>query len=165
MIVTYQWDEFSMAFNTQTGECITRYPGGHWSGSKPVPEDHFHATKLGITPELHRLEHELAHHLVGFAYYGEKTGSPVVYRDAHHIPQEEGGWAKEGWSEAEREEWMTTALQYLSHAREFDPGAIMDLQGKRSIVISRLSRRLNALVCLAECAGSDMTLILKPEGL
>ncbi len=91
----------------------------------PVPEDAFHAKQLGITEKQHRLEHELLHHLVGLFYYKDKNGSPVVYRDVHHIP------LPAFYSMIE--EWLVTGLTYSLHEKEWEhkTKAMMHLQERK----------------------------------
>ena len=76
-----------LVFNPEDGSAITYYGDGRWSGCAPVPDDEYHAAVLVVTPAEHRLMHELAHHLVGFAFYGSIYGSPIIYRDAQHVEQ------------------------------------------------------------------------------
>lgn len=102
-MIVYRWPcGLRLEYEPATGTAITRYPRGRWSGCGPVPEDAMHAERLGISPGEHRLAHELAHHLVGFAA-GNPLGSHVVLCDAFHIPQDEDGRI---------EEWHVTAVTY-----------------------------------------------------
>lgn len=159
MIISFYWPLFTMRFNTDTGECLTHYSNDRWSGCEPVPEDLFHGNRLGITPELHRLEHEIAHHLIGLSVYKHAHGSPVIYRDACHESQDKGGFVKPGWSEADREEWLTSALQYHAHGKSTDYGALLDLQAA-GVDVAKMAGQLRALVMLAENATSDMGLLM-----
>ena len=139
-MTTYRWPTFYLNHEPETGQTFTFYRDDIWSGCGVVPEDHEHAAALGITPAQHRLVHELGHHLVGLHYYADPNGSPIVYRDAHNIPQEAGGMVKPDWSEADREEWMTTALTYMAYTgpksgmrvhykpAEYDVWAIKELE-------------------------------------
>lgn len=151
--VWFQWPDFMLEWKPANGAVLTRYISGEWSGSLPVPDDAYHAERLGITPELHRLEHELAHHLVGLNFYKFIFGSPIIYRDAHKQPQPE--------REAELEEWMTTALQYHSHGRKADFGALVDLQGAGADV-NALSRQLRALMDLAASPIPGLMMRMEP---
>ena len=106
-----------------TGEVYTRYPDGAFSGCGIVPGDEFHGPRLGITPAKHRLLHELAHHMVGMAM-PEKgiIGCPIIWRDAHSIPQV--------YPEADTREWIITGLSYHALSKVNDPwqfGALIDL--------------------------------------
>jgi len=107
-MTVYDSGVFTLSFDPTTGEAITRYAGGRWSGCAPVPDDAFHAERLGITRSEHRLEHELAHHLFGYAK--GFVGSPIIWRDAHGVAQKQ--------PDSDLEEWMVTALQYLSHGHQ-----------------------------------------------
>lgn len=113
--ITYRWPDCTLEHDPESGHTVVRFPGGRWSGCGVVDGDRHHAERLGIAPERHRLVHELLHVEVARVLYG--PGAGVVYRDAHHIPQEAGGWAKVGWTEAAREEWCVTALTYLLYNR------------------------------------------------
>lgn len=116
----YHWDFFYLKYDPETGSAYTFYPDESSSGCEPGPDDAFHAGRLGITTGEHRLLHELAHHLIGTRYYHLSTGSPVIWRDAHGIPQEP--------RESELEEWMATALSYIACGRSCeDYGALLDL--------------------------------------
>ena len=120
-MITYQFPVFTLTHNPDTGETYTRYEGGYWSGCGLVEGDHVHAPKLGITPQTHRLQHELAHHLVGIWYYGQAS-SPVIYRDAHLMPQPE--------RDSMLEEWYTTSFQYFLCDKNYEWGALLDLSKK-----------------------------------
>lgn len=91
---------FSIKFDGK--ETFTTFDNGHWTGGGVVPEDFFHAEKLGITPEEHRLQHELAHHVIGLMFYG-KPYSEVLWSAAHETRLPDY---------ANEEEWLVTALQY-----------------------------------------------------
>jgi hypothetical protein len=82
-IVKYIWPEFTMTYNTATGNTTTMYNDGCCSGCDPVPDDQFHALQLGITDKLHRLNHELIHHLLALyhRHKPEGNGSEIVYHD------------------------------------------------------------------------------------
>ena len=124
--IRYIWPDFRLVHDTETGHTMTHYAGGHWSGGDVVPDDAFHADLLGITPERHRLAHEVGHHLTAIAmqYEGCSMGCRIVYRDAHHIPQVH--------PEAGIDEWRINALVYYTYERQMreagDFGALMDLQ-------------------------------------
>jgi hypothetical protein len=137
--IKYTWPSFNLVYNRETGRTTTFYPNGRWSGCDPVPEDKFHGEKLGITNKLHRLQHELAHHLVGIHYYGADS-SPIIHRDANGIPQTQ--------PHSELEEWMVTALQYYSRNRWSDFGAMMDLSKKTDV--DKLAKQLAYLMDAAE---------------
>ena len=127
-MTVYRWPTFTLNHEPETGQTVTFYRDDIWSGCGVVEDDHEHAAALLITPQQHRLAHELGHHLIGLHYYRDPYGSPVVWRDAHGIPQTEGGLVKPDWSEADREEWMTTALTYWAfHAADYDEWAIEEL--------------------------------------
>lgn len=107
-------------YDTVTGDTKTVWPkDSRWSGCLPIPEDEYHAKRLGITDKLHRFEHEYVHHLIGIHYY-KQPWSPIIYRDAYHIPQPE--------HESMIEEWLVTAMQYFFHDHDAtDFGAILDI--------------------------------------
>jgi hypothetical protein len=109
-VIVYRWRDadFVLTYDPETGRTVTTYDDLRWSGCDPVPEDALHAGRLGITPGEHRLAHELAHHIVGFA--GGYVGSRVIRWDAHEIPQD---WHAGGY-ESEIEEWHTTAVVYAA---------------------------------------------------
>lgn len=134
--IEYVWPALTLKHDTATGWTNTRYPDGHTSGCAPVPEDAFHAEALGITPERHRLVHELLHHLVGFAF--GYVGSPVIWKDAHGYDQSVAVIVSEGetvtlpesakpYLTAEIEEWIVTAYTYALYGKPHDAGAMMDV--------------------------------------
>jgi hypothetical protein len=125
-VIAFDFGDVRLEHDPASGHTTIRYPDGASSGCGVVEGDRYHAPRLGISPERHRLMHELLHVLVARALYG--PGAGVVWRDAHHTPQEAGGWAKPGWSEAEREEWGVTALTYrLCSRRPEHPGGLEHL--------------------------------------
>jgi hypothetical protein len=129
-IITYDFGKYLLEFNRETGKTVTRYSHGPWSGCLPVPDDAFHAEKLGITAKQHRLEHELCHHLVGQSFY-KTIGSPVIWNDAHHYEQKH--------PDAMLEEWMVTAFQYSIHEKPADAGAFVDME-KAGIDVCKLQK-------------------------
>ena len=141
----YRWPGFDMVHYADTGLTVTWYPGAMASGCEPVPDDKIHATALGITPGQHRLVHELGHHLIGLHYYQDPNGSPIVYRDAHGIPQEAGGMVKPDWSEADKEEWLVNGLVYLAYEKPHDVWAVKELEAKAGSAWA-LARRLRWLM-------------------
>ena len=163
MIITYTLSpRFWLTFNDRTGETITYYPaalaleGPRWSGSTPVPDDATHAAALGITPEQHRLAHELGHHLVGLEFYRDEYGSPIVYRDAHGLSQPP--------RESELEEWMVTALTYHAFGKNADYGALIDLQGG-GVNVTELCAQFRWLMGAAmhPIPGINLNIALKAE--
>lgn len=133
-VIEYVWPALTLEHDTATGWTNTRYPDGHTSGCAPVPDDALHAEALGITPERHRLVHELLHHLVGLAF--GYAGSPVIWRDAHAVPQSLSlsasmrvvGMGLCTYLTAEIEEWIVTAYTYALYGKPHDAGALMDVQ-------------------------------------
>lgn len=99
-----------------------------------MPDEALHADALGITPERHRLVHELLHHLVGFAF--GYNGSPVIYRDSRGLAQIAQTRSsacpplpeEQDYLTAEIEEWIVTAYTYALYGKPHDAGAMMDVQ-------------------------------------
>jgi hypothetical protein len=121
-IVKYIWPEFTMTYNTATGNTTTMYNDGCCSGCDPVPDDQFHALQLGITDKLHRLNHELIHHLLALyhRHKPEGNGSEIVYHDAHQLTLDARA--------SMIEEWKVTAFQYFMFDKNCqDYGALLDL--------------------------------------
>ena len=122
MKVLYHFPGFVLKYDKATGETITHYPDGTQSGCLPGPDDEFHGEKLGITASQHRLLHECGHHLVGLKMPEEGIEAcPIVWRDAHGIPQQ--------FPEASTREWRITAISYHALQRVYEPnqfGAMMD---------------------------------------
>jgi hypothetical protein len=133
-VIEFIWPSLTLEHDIATGWTNTRYPDGRTSGCAPVPEDAFHAEALGITPERHRLVHELLHHLVGFTF--GYAGSPVIWRDAHGQAQAETLFApmqppcdlRMEYLTAEIEEWIVTAYTYALYGKPHDAGAMMDVR-------------------------------------
>lgn len=156
-MIVYTWPGFRLEFDPNTGECYTRYADGTSSGCGVQTGDRWHAARLSITPPMHRLVHELLHHLVGVHVYDSVHGSPVVWRDAHGRPQEEGGEAKPGWTEAAREEWFVTALTYYVHDLPCDWGALTDLE-REGVDVCALRDRVRYLIWAATLHPEDLTI-------
>ena len=114
----FRGDNYYLDWDLVSGRAITYYPNGHWTGVDVIPDDHYHAKRLDCLPQVHRLAHELIHHLIG-RYYYKQDGSPVLYRSAHHKAQPA--------RLTELEEWMVTAWTYKVFGKPHDEGAIMDL--------------------------------------
>jgi hypothetical protein len=104
-----------------------------------VDGDEYHAPRLGISPQDHRLLHELAHHMIGAHCFQKRSGSPVIWRDAHGIPQPPGVSGP-----AEIEEWYVTALSYYLCGREPDWGAILDMS--KSTMVTELVRQVHYML-------------------
>jgi hypothetical protein len=152
-MTTYHWPGFRLEFDQATGRAVTRYPDGTHSGCGVVEADRFHARLLGLTPEEHRLQHELAHHLVGALYSrGAAGGCPIIYRDAHGVPQPQ--------PEADILEWRITALQYHSRGRRYDEGrigALIDIE-KAGADPYELAALLGVLMAAAQVGLESVTL-------
>lgn len=157
-MIRYLWPRFSLTFDPATGFTETAYPDGKTSGVGVLEDDRMHANALGVTPEYHRLQHELGHHLIGTHFYRSAVGSPVLWRDAHGIGQTAGGYAKPGWSEAEREEWLVNFLQYasLSETAPHSDGALEMLMNA-GIDVASLCADLATLVDVASFGAVDVT--------
>ena len=134
-LIEFVWPSLTLEHDTATGWTNTRYPDGHTSGCAPVPDDAFHAGALGITPERHRLVHELLHHLVGLAF--GYAGSPVIWRDAHNLRQRAAvtrgarmvvSVTEYPYLKAEIEEWIVTAYTYALYGKPHDAGAMTDVE-------------------------------------
>jgi hypothetical protein len=144
--IIFNFMDFRMEFNREAKTTYTRFPDNHWTGGPIVDGDLFHAPLLGIKPEIHRLQHELAHNLIGIEYYGESC-SLILYHAAHadEVPLPE--------NHAE-EEWLATALQYSSRGRfgppeRNDAGAIKVLQEK-GLDVEKLGHQLQLMLNIAE---------------
>lgn len=172
-----QFPGYRLEFDPATGRATTWF-GDHWSGCEPVPEDAFHAARLGITPMQHRFLHEVMHHLVGMAFgYG---CSPVIWRDAMHMGQEHA-FAPCGpdpatahlvtvapFLTAAIEEWIVTNLTYRLCGVDHDEGAVMDVAKFCGAAAPRQIERLAdallttcnharaARVCTLELYGVDV---------
>jgi hypothetical protein len=140
-----QFPEFTFIYDGKS--VITEFSDSHWTGGEVVPEDYFHAKVLDITPTLHRLQHEYAHHLVGMRYY-KLSYSGVLYSAAHPDTIELPKYADE-------EEWMVTALQYhclnktyASPAERKDTYAIQQLRSKANLF--ELRQQLNSILGVAK---------------
>lgn len=103
--IEFTWPAFRLVFVPASGYTVTTFPDGTTSGCLPVPDDDYHANRLGITNKIHRFEHELIHHLVAL-WFGHDY-SPVIWRDAHSEPHPE--------EEAKNEERLITSFQYHLH--------------------------------------------------
>lgn len=113
-------------------EVITIYPDDTWTGGPVVPDDHVHAERMEISPFMHRITHELLHHVCATVRElpdSQEHGCRILWRSAHDIPQEQ--------PEADLDEWYVTAMSYLVHdARMPTPehyGALIDLERLTSV--------------------------------
>jgi hypothetical protein len=143
--VIFNFHHFIVEYNPEIKTTYTRFPDNHWTGGDIVEGDWFHAPLLDLTPELHRLQHELAHSLIGTEYYGLEH-SAILFHAAHadEIPLPD--------NHAE-EEWLATALQYLSRGKigppeRNDEGAINTLERKGLDPLT-LAKQLQTLVDIA----------------
>jgi len=103
--LSLKYPKFTLTFNPIKKMTVTMFLDGRWTGGEIVKDDHFHANLLGITPEVHRFQHELTHHVVGINFYG-KAYSEVLWQAAHKN--------EEPPTTNLEEEWLVTALQYVS---------------------------------------------------
>lgn len=122
-MIAYEWPGFRLEYDPATGGAYTIYPDGTRSGCEPHEDDQYHADLLGFTAAEHRLQHELAHHLVGGLFDPSPVGGcPIVYADAHGQPMPK---------DADVLEWRITALQYHARGRRYDEGrigALLDIE-------------------------------------
>lgn len=147
-MITFRFPTFRLNWDPSSGACFTFYRDGTKSGCGVVPEDSYHGERLDLTPEQHRLQHELAHHLVGYALYGF-DGSPVVWRDAQGVDQLEGGEFKPGWTEAAREEWVCNGIQYLSRDRDYEDGKAIAHAEESGVDVQKVAEHLALLMSYA----------------
>lgn len=135
--------EFTFTYDGKS--TLTTFNDSHWTGGETVPEDSYHARILDITPQLHRLQHEFAHHLVGMGYY-KLPYSGVLYSAAHPDTIELPKYAEE-------EEWMVTALQYFvlnvpSPKERNDDYALAQLRSRANLMLLR--QHLNSILGVAK---------------
>jgi hypothetical protein len=141
--VKYIFNSFYMTFNRITGKTVTYYPDETWTGGNLVDDDTFHANNLGIEPRHHRLAHEIGHHLIGFHYYKNKNGSPILYKAAHNefiSPQD---------PVVKGEEFLVTGLTYFAMDKECYYRSLWDLS-KKGINMQKLKALFKWLVFVPE---------------
>ena len=150
-MLTLHFPYFTLTHDPHSGLTTTTYLDGHCCPCPVVPDDSIHAQELGITPQQHRLEHELWHHLVGIYVLGLIT-SPVIYKEAYNLPASstsdsesiDGPWGKYG---SAREEWLVTALSHLAHgdaSREY--GARWYLENEVGVKVDWLVEEFKRLL-------------------
>lgn len=157
-MIRYVWPDFTLEHDPQSGYTVTVYPDGHQSGCGVVHGDRHHAPLLGITPERHRLAHELMHHLCAMhrGYLdGREGGCRIVWRDAFQKPQVQ--------PEASLDEWYITAATALLYGRDPDDyGALLDLR-REGVDVAALLKEARWLLSAADLPG-DRTITLQPPG-
>jgi hypothetical protein len=132
-VLVWETDSFRLFHNLNTGLTTTKFPDDTFCPCPVVPDDSIHGHELSITPERHRLEHELWHHLVGI-YVLRLPYSPIIWREAHSVPhspryEEESG----------REEWIVTALSHALYGKvDRDHGVRRYLENEVGIDVERL---------------------------
>lgn len=142
MATLLTWPGFSLVVDPEEQTVVTTYASRHWSGGGVVPQDAEHATRMGCTPFEHRIRHELAHHLVALAagWGNAQTGCPIVWADAHQLPQ---------GPHAELQEWQYTAFTDYAlgimprHDHEW--GALLDLH-RLGVPVADLAKRYRFLL-------------------
>jgi len=99
-----------LTYNRDNGFFGTSYKGtDKFSNVGVLPEDHEHAEKMGVSPQMARLTHEICHHVVGSRLPSRILGGcSIVYRDAFGIPQQQ--------PESAVQEFLYTTLQYHIHS-------------------------------------------------
>jgi len=112
-MIVYEQRNFYMTWDPESGSVYTHYADGSKSGCGLVPEDHIHAGLLGITSQEHRLQHELAHHIVGRRLpTSVNEGCSIIWNDAHDISQDQ--------PEADVQEFLYTTIQYASRWKQYN---------------------------------------------
>lgn len=143
--MVYDLPGFELQHDADSGETVTRYLDGARSVTPVNPDDGYHADLLGLTPERHRLAHELMHHLLAIHRRlpgWQSRGCRIIWRSAHGEGQVQ--------PEAGQDEWYITAATYYAlgkeQRREGDWGALLDLshQGVRLEALGSLFRWLLA---------------------
>ena len=143
-LVQYEWPTFSLTFDPESGEVTTFY--SQWQFSRVMPDDTdvLHGAKLRLAPSLHKLAHELAHHML--ALYHGLSSSPVTWCAAHHYEQPDEAW---------NEERGVNALVYatFAEAREEDLPSIDSFQDA-GVDFSKIKAELHFLVSAAQLQTS-----------
>lgn len=137
--VTYRWPRFSLTFEPSSGTVTTYYDQWRYSRVHVDEDDRTLAEQLGISPEEHKLAHELAHHLVAL-HCGLDT-SPIVWRSAHFFehPEQEShdeeavvkafvfyALSTEAYEKAKEEERIDPRRFAALHERGIDIDAMAD---------------------------------------
>lgn len=147
--------DFRLTYSAAGGHAVTHYALGRWSGCGVNDDDRYHAARLGINPEEHRLQHELAHHIVGGLFGPAPVGGcPIIYRDAHGLPQPQ--------PESDLLEWRITALQYHARGRSYDAGrigALLDIE-RAGADPYRLGTLLETLLAVARLGVPEIAVPL-----
>lgn len=165
--IEYRWPLYSLHHDTETGETATVYRDGKESRTRVIPDDRYHAERMEITPERHRLAHELGHHLTAIARRGDyslrvpgdpERGCRIVYRAAHGHTQHP--------DEAADDEWKITGLTYFA----FDCLENSDVQGayfssldalrKEGVDVGWWARAFRNLLALADAATDQGETVL-----
>lgn len=145
MKITFAFPKFNLVWDKETGQTTTYWKDGTESPTWCHWEDEYHGNLLGITAQEHRLQHELAHHLVGMHAPDGKDigGCLIVWREAHgeEHPEE---WSKE-------REWLITALQYRSCGTNANTSQLVEW----GVQENSLAHRLNSLLHYAQIADED----------
>jgi hypothetical protein len=117
-LITYLFPHFRLDFDPDAGSVYTCFHDGTASGCATVAGDHFHGKRLEISPQYHRLAHELAHHLIGI-YVKRRPCSYVVSVDARMVAATGKGLdlataEKHVVDLSRSEETLATALTYYA---------------------------------------------------
>lgn len=149
-MTTYDFDgKFTLSYNSETGDCFTKYKDGACSERGLVPDDSIHAEALGIKPQEHPLLHELTRHLL--AREQNKWTCPIVLNDAYGLGGLKDLNDKPITKPWELRERQITAISYFAMEKPMprpdDWGAIMDLQ-KEGIDPFKLSVKIWELFML-----------------
>jgi hypothetical protein len=141
-VIQYEWPGFHVTYCRITGQVQTSYPGFMYSRVAPDETDQFHAEKLKLctTASIHKLAHELGHHIL--AIYSGLDTSPIIWRSAHHVEHPEAEWRDE--------ERGVNALVYYAFGwdREEDKPSLEWME-RNGIDVDEMSSELQWLLDLA----------------
>ena len=145
--IRFHFDACYLEYDPLAATTLTHFHDASWTGGAIVADDEYHAERLKLTPQLHRLQHELAHHLVAIHYY-QQPHSMILWQAAH--PHEQlPSYTKE-------EEWLVTALQYHSQGvggpTERNDRAALKLIGLK-VDVNELATRLRRAIELCRSAS------------
>ena len=133
-MIRYIWPGFRVDYDPIRNRASTHYP------SEPS-FDHGSDTLARV----------LARHLIGLRFYRHRPGSPLTWRAANGIPQENGGYAQPGWLESAREVFLAEFIEGAGSLREMPhSGRAIDMLKAAGISPIEISSTLATLVDVAK---------------
>ena len=156
ILIQYRWPHNTLTIY-ENGDVETKFDDGTVSRTYVNDYDEMFARDLGITGKQHKHIHELLHTMVGFRFFGQKYGSPILWRSAHGLMQPEDAVDEEKMC------WQCTREVFGTHTTDkwYEDGPRKQME-KLGVNVDALVEDARRLYELPYRFGIDHITLLNP---